>query len=132
VDIGYNSTGTIYRLNLNASYQLTNTFAAEFFGNFNSAHHEAQGTYPSFISYSFALRKQFWNKKGSLALTANNIFAENVDQRTELSGPGFVSSSLRSIPYRSIGINFTWKFGKMEFKKERSDESAPELNAPQP
>jgi outer membrane receptor protein involved in Fe transport len=132
VDTGYNSTGTIYRFNINASYQFSNTFAAEFFGNFNSPHHEAQGTYPSFTSYSLALRKQFWNKKGSIALTANNIFAKYVEQRTELYGPGFVSSNLRSIPYRSIGINFTWKFGKMEFKKEKQEENAPELNAPQP
>jgi hypothetical protein len=55
-----------------------------------------------------------------------------VDQRTELYGPGFVSTSLRSIPYQSIGINFTWKFGKMQMKKEKTEEGAPELNAPQP
>ncbi|HTS45414.1 MAG TPA: TonB-dependent receptor [Puia sp.] len=131
VDTGYNSSGTIYRFNLNASYQLTSTFAAEFFGNFSSPHHEAQGTYPAFTSYSLALRKQFWKKNGSVALTANNFFSKYVNQRTELYGPGFVSSNLRQIPYRSIGINFTWKFGKMEIKKEKSEDNTPELNAPQ-
>jgi len=131
VDTGYNSSGTIYRFNINASYQITGNFAAEFFGNFNSPHHEAQGTYPSFISYSLALRKQFWNKKGSIALTGNNIFAKYVDQRTELYGPGFVSSGIRKIPYRSIGINFTWKFGKMESKKEKSEDNNIDLNGPQ-
>ncbi|HEX3081239.1 MAG TPA: outer membrane beta-barrel family protein, partial [Puia sp.] len=131
VDTGYNSSGTIYRFNINASYQITGNFAAEFFGNFNSPHHEAQGTYPSFISYSLALRKQFWNKKGSIALTGNNIFAKYVDQRTELYGPGFVSNGLRKIPYRSIGINFTWKFGKMESKKEKSEDNNIDLNGPQ-
>jgi ferric enterobactin receptor len=132
VDTGYNSSGTIYRFNINASYQFTSNFVAEFFGNFSSPHQEAQGKYPSFTSYSMAFRKQFWNKKGSIALTANNIFSEYVNQRTELYGPGFVTSSLRSIPFRSVGINFTWKFGKMEFKKQKSEDNSIDLNAPQP
>ncbi|PWT76070.1 MAG: TonB-dependent receptor [Bacteroidetes bacterium] len=129
VDTGYNSNSTNMRFNINASYQFTGTLAAEAFGNFSTPRHEAQGRYPSFTSYSFAIRKQFWNKKGSLALTANNIFAKYVDQQTYLFGPGFVTSSFRKIPYRSIGINFTWKFGKMEFKKQKSEENI-ELNAP--
>jgi hypothetical protein len=131
VDTAYNSSGTIYRFNVNATYQLTKNFVAEFFGNFNSPHHEAQGKYPSFTSYSLAFRKQFWNKNGSIALTANNFLSEYVSQRTELNGPGFVTRSLRKIPYRSIGINFTWKFGKLEFKKEKADNTPDTLNPPE-
>ena len=131
VDTGYNSTGTIYRGNINASYQFTSNLAAEFFGSFNSRHQEAQGKYPQFISYSLAIRKYMWNKKGSIALTANNFFSKYVDQQTTLYGPGFVTNSLRKIPYQSFGINFTWKFGKLQMKKEKSEEGTPELNAPQ-
>jgi hypothetical protein len=130
VDTGYNSSGTIYRANLNAAYQFTNSFAAEFFGSFNSRHREAQGEYPAFTSYSLGLRKLLWNKKVSIALTANNFFSKYVDLKTNLYGPGFVSSNVRSIPFRSIGINFTWKFGKLQPKKEKSEEVTPELNAP--
>ena len=118
---GLNATSFNYRLNMNASYQFNNNFAAEFFGNFSSARHEVQGRYPSFTSYSFAFRKQIWNKKGSLALTANNPFGEYVNQRVDVFGPGFTQSSLRKVAYRSIGINFTWKFGKLEFKPEHKD-----------
>jgi len=130
VDPGYNSSTTIYRANINASYQLTTDFAAEFFGTFNSKHHEAQGYYPSFTSYSLALRKQFWKKKGSIALTASNFLSKYIDQRTDIYGPGFVSSNLRRIPYRSIGINFTWKFGKLVTKTEKSDNVDTNLNPP--
>lgn len=119
IDKGYNTSSFNYRFNLNASYQFSNSLAAEFFGNFNSPRNEAQGKYPSFTNYSFAVRKQFWNKNGSLALTATNPLKDVVDQRTELYGPNFVVNSLRSIPFRSIGLNFTWKFGHLEFKKER-------------
>jgi len=129
VDKGYNSNSTNYRFNMNASYQFNKDFAAEFFGNFNSQRHEAQGRYPSFTSYSMAVRKQLWNKKASIALTANNIFSKYIDQQTYLFGPGFVTSSVRKIPFRSIGINLTWKFGKLEFKKEKEN-SSENLNAP--
>jgi len=130
VDTGYSSSTDIYRMNINAAYQFPGNFAAEFFGDFSSRHHEAQGFYPSYISYDLALRKQFWNKKGSVALTLNNIFSKYVNMQTDLFGPGFVSSSLRRIPYQSVGINFTWKFGKLIVKKESSDENNIELNAP--
>jgi ferric enterobactin receptor len=122
IDKGFNTNSFNYRFNLNATYQFAPTLVAEMFGNFNSVRHEAQGTYPSFTSYTFAVRKQFWNKNGSLALTANNFAGKYVDQKTKLFGPGYDAVSLRQIPFRSIGLNFTWKFGKLEFKKDKADD----------
>ena len=121
IDAGYNTNSFNYRLNMNASYQFTNSMLAEFFCNFSSPRHEVQGTYPSFTSYTIALRKQFWQKKGSIALTATNPLSENLDQKTTLFGPNFTVNNERSIPFRSFGINFSWKFGKLEFKKEREE-----------
>ena len=121
---GYNSTNFNYRFNANATYQFSSTLVAEFFGNFNSARNEAQGKYPSTITYSFAARKQFWNKKGSLALTTTNPFANYLVQKTELFGPGFTINRVQKIPVRSFGISFTWKFGGLEFKKEKEPEQS--------
>ena len=126
---GQNSTSFNYRLNMNASYQLSKTFAGEFFGNFNSARHEAQGIFPSFTTYSIALRKQIWKKKGSIAFTADNPFNKYVNRQTSVFGPGFTVKSLQRIPFRSFGINFTWKFGRLEFKKQKEDTQM-NLNAP--
>ncbi len=125
LDPGYNSNSFNYRINMNASYQFGATLAGEFFGNFNSPRNEAQGKYPSFTSYSMALRKQFWNKKGSLALSAINPFSRYVNQTTELFGPNFTVNSTRRIPFRSIALNFTWKFGRLEFKKDREENKDP-------
>jgi len=121
LDPGYNSNSFNYRINMNASYQFSKTLAGEFFGNFNSARHEAQGKYPSFTSYSMAIRKQLWNKKGSIALSATNPFSQYVKQSTEVFGPNFTVNSTRKVPFRSIGLNFTWKFGRLEFKKEKEE-----------
>ncbi|GAC1661186.1 MAG: outer membrane beta-barrel family protein [Flavisolibacter sp.] len=129
LDPGFNSSSVNYRMKINSAYQFSPTLAAEFFGNFNSARHEVQGTYPSFTSYSMAIRKQMWNKKGSIALTAINPFSEYVTQQSVLFGANFNSVRQRKIPFRSFGINFTWKFGKLEFKKAKEENSV-NMNLP--
>jgi ferric enterobactin receptor len=129
IDNGYDYNSFNYHVNLNADYQFSKTLLAEFFGNFRSARHEAQGTYPSWTSYSIAIRKQIWHKKGSIALTASNPFHKNIDQKTKVFGPNFTINGMRTIPFRSIGINFTWKFGKLEFKKDK-DKMNDSLNGP--
>jgi outer membrane receptor protein involved in Fe transport len=129
IDKGYNYNSFNYHVNLNADYQFSKTLLAEFFGNFRSARHEAQGTYPSWTSYSIAIRKQIWHKKGSIALTASNPFHKDLDQKTKVFGPNFTINGMRTIPFRSIGINFTWKFGKLEFKKDK-DKMNDNFNGP--
>jgi|SRR5450432_228865 len=119
IDPGLNSESWNYRFNINLTYNFTNNLGAEFFGNFNSPRNELQGKYPSFTSYTFAIRQQLWKKKGSIAITTNNPFNEYVVQTTQITGIGFTTTSTRKIPFRSFGINFTWKFGKLEFKKEK-------------
>jgi ferric enterobactin receptor len=111
-----------YRANVNATYQFNKNLIAEFSGNFNSARNELQGRYPSWTTYNMAIRQQLWHEKGSIALTGTNVFNEYIDQPTEITGTGFVQNSLRRVPFRSFGINFTYKFGKLAFKKKPSDE----------
>ncbi len=128
---GQNTNSFNYRFNVNTSYQFSKTLAGEFFGNFNSARHEAQGTYPSFTTYSVALRKQIWKKKGSIAFTTVNPFNEYVNRKTSVFGPGFTVNNFERIPFRSFGLNFTYKFGTLEFKKPKEDNQI-NLNPPQP
>lgn len=108
-----------YRININATYQLNDNFVMELFGNFNSPRNEVQGRFPSFTSYNFAFRKQLWHKKGSVGFTTTNPFNKYVKQTTAVTGEGFVLNSTRQLPFRSFGISFMLKFGKLEFKKEK-------------
>lgn len=118
--------GFNYRINLNASYELNSTLSIEAFGNYNSLRINAQGTMPAFFSYTFAFRKQFFHKKFSIAATANTPFNKYMEQQTELSGQNFKLYNDRLMPYRSFGINLTYKFGKLEFKKQKdADETNP-------
>jgi outer membrane receptor protein involved in Fe transport len=117
LDSAINTNSLNYRFNVNASYQFSNTLTGEVFCNINSPRNEAQGRYPSFSTYNIGLRKQIWNKKGSIALTSNSLFGKYLNMNTSVSGNGFNVESQRKIIFRSIGINFVWKFGKMDFKK---------------
>ncbi len=110
-----------YRININASYQASKTLVMEFFGNFNSPRNEVQGRYPSFTTYNFAMRKLIWNKKGSIGFTTTNPFNKYVRQETQVTGQQFVLNSLRQLPFRSFGISFMFKFGKLEFKKDKEE-----------
>jgi hypothetical protein len=53
-----------------------------------------------------------------------------VIQKTDLAGDGFSLTSTRKIAFRSFGINFTYKFGKMKFLNEREDQNNNQMNDP--
>ncbi len=123
IDSGHTLNSFNYRINLNTTFKIANNLAAEFFGNFNSLRHEAQGTYPAYFIYNFGIRKLFWKNRGSLALTATNPFNEYINRNLSLSGPGFKVTNRQQLPFRSFGINFTWKFGHLDFKNSPETES---------
>ncbi len=111
--------GFTYRINLNTSYEFVKTLAAEFFINYRSSQRTIQGTNPGFVFYNFAVRKQLFDRKASIGLTAANPFNQYVNVQSTTYGPNFNQNSLRQIPLRSFGISLMYKFGKLEFKKEK-------------
>jgi ferric enterobactin receptor len=121
-DIGNVSTGFRSRLNLNATYQLPKDLVAELFGMYSAPSQGIQGKIPQFFIYNFAFRKMFWDKKGSLGFTATNPFNQYINQVTTISTENYVSKYVRKMPFRSFGISFTYKFGKMEFKKNKEED----------
>ncbi|MDB4901134.1 MAG: Ferric enterobactin receptor precursor [Mucilaginibacter sp.] len=122
------TSGFMYRINMNGSYDFGNDFAGEFFVNYRSSQITIQGTSPAFAFYNLAVRKQFMNKKLSLGITAANPFNKYVNLNAYTFGPNFNQTSLRQIPLQSFGVTLSYKFGKLEFKKENNKED----NAPVP
>lgn len=132
---GLSSGGDIHayfcRTNMNISWQVSKTLILEIMGNYNSPRVNAQGTMPSFSTYNFAFRKQLFNNRASIAFTATNFIQKYVNQKTELTGSNFKISNLRQLPYQSFGINFTLKFGQMEFKNKKELEDVNLTNPPE-
>jgi outer membrane receptor protein involved in Fe transport len=113
-------SGFMYRINLNASYDFGHDLIGEAFVNYNSSQRTIQGNRPVFAFYNLAVRKQFWNKKASIGLTTTDPFANYLNQKSTTSGPEFTQTNIRQIPFRSFGIILSYRFGKMEFKKEKN------------
>lgn len=127
--VGNLDMGMRYRVNLNLNYQFPKNFILEVFGNYNSAAKNIQGKNPQSITYALAGRKEFWNKKASLGFTITNPFNQYIRQVTTVNTGDYNSYSVRDLPYRSFGISFSYKFGKMDFRKEK-DISNEYLNGP--
>ncbi len=121
--IGNGSSGFRTRLNLNATYELNKNLVFELFGFYSSAVQNIQGKSPQFFVYTFALRKLFWDKKASFGFTATNPFGKYVKQTSTISAENYSSISIRQVPLRSFGISFTYKFGKLEFSKNKEQEN---------
>ena len=123
-DSAYNGiTSTRFRINLNGAYQLPHDLVTEAFGNYNSAANNIQGRSPQSLTYTFAFRKQFWHKNASIGVTATNLFSRYIRQVTTIASSDYTSYSVRMLPYRSVGISLMYKFGKLEFKKPKEDDS---------
>lgn len=126
---GPSVNAVVVRANVNLMYQLSDTFVAEAFCNYNSPMKNIQGRTPKFLTYNFAVRKQFMAKKASVGFTATNPFAKYVNQLTTVTqaattnGQTYNSYNLRRVPYQSFGLSFSWRFGKLDFKKEKESDN---------
>lgn len=111
-----------FRINLNISYQYSKTLAAEVFGNYNLGM-RWQGKQADVYAYTFAIRKQFSNNKASLGFIAVNPFNHYINQKSQQLTADFTSNIYRNVPYRSFGITFTYKFGKLKITKAKEPEN---------
>ena len=108
-----------YRFNTNIVYKFDKTLSAEFYGNYNSPRTEVQGKYPAYYYYSFAIRKQFMDKKASLSFSTSDPFNRYIDQVSYVDGPNFTSTSDRQYPNRVFTLSFNYKFGKIDYKEKK-------------
>jgi hypothetical protein len=118
-----------FRTNINATYVFNNQWTTEVFGNYNLGV-KWQGQQPNMFSYTIAARKQLFNSKGSIGIVIVNAFNQYINQKSLSIAKNLVTNSYRDVPYRSFGISFTYKFGKLKFTKPKETENY--LYAPPP
>ena len=127
----YNATGQIdgqevsnsalsYRLFTNGELSLSGTIKADFFGFFQAPRFTLQGENASFSIFGMGIRKDF--KNSSIGIRVIEPFAENkfFDSDITNEAAGFRQVSSFGLPFRSIGVNFRYKFGKVDFRERKA------------
>ena len=110
----------LYSYFVGGSYNLGKNWKAETFGFFRSPTQTIQGSTTNFSMMSFGIKKVFKNKRGSIGLRIIEPFNEVKEFETKLEGDYFSQSSVRTIPFRSVGISFKYTIGKLNFKDPKS------------
>lgn len=108
-----------YNVFLSGGVKLPKGFSAETFMVQNSPRRTFQGVNPSFSIYNFGLKKEILKKKGTIGLTVVQPFSENLNFNTQINSGSLIQSSQFAVPIRSVGINFSWNFGKMTYGQPR-------------
>jgi outer membrane receptor protein involved in Fe transport len=139
------SNGTFVQYNAFAmgEYDFKENIVAQVFTVQNSPRRTIQGTNPSFSLLGFGVRKQFDNKKASLGINTLQPFSKYKYFDQNISSPGFTQVSNTAFPFRSVGLTFSYSFGKTTFTNpkqktntddEKQDDQgiggAPASNAP--
>jgi ferric enterobactin receptor len=109
--------GIQYNAYVSGSYDFGNGRFAEAFLMYNAPRITLQGTVPSFSMTNFAVKKELFQKKGSIGIVVTNPLSGRFKFETKLSGETFRQTSIVSVPYRGLGITFNYRFGKLENKK---------------
>ncbi|MDB4920033.1 MAG: TonB-dependent Receptor Plug Domain protein [Mucilaginibacter sp.] len=113
----FTHTGTFVQYNafLSASVNLPSGFIAEMFAVENSPRHTIQGESPSFSIFGVGARKQFMQKRASIGINTLEPFNKYKHFDSNIKSPGFTQSSTFAFPFRSVGLTFSYSFGKLTF-----------------
>ncbi len=105
--------------NLAGTLTIKKVWKAEAFGFFRAPRQTLQGITPTFSLFSFGFNRDIFKKQGSIGIRIVEPFVRNKDFYTELKGDNFSQTSNFSIPFRSYGINFNLRFGKMDMRQQQ-------------
>ena len=118
-EVNISNEGIQYRIFSNTSFSFKKGLKVDAFAFFNSPRPSLQGSFPSFSMFSFGVSQEVFKKKGSIGIRVVEPFNKFKDFKTDLEGENFTQASTFSIPFRSIGVNFSYRFGKLDFNAQQ-------------
>src|SRR3546814_17360152 len=68
---------------------------------------------------SVGLKKELFDKKGSIGLSVTNPYKKHQEFNRDLTGANFTQNRVFGFEFRSVSLNFSYHFGKVDFKQPR-------------
>ncbi len=104
----------------NMRYKFNNGFALSFNAGFFSGNVNLQGKSSDFIFNQYLFSKDFFNRKMTIVLVANNPYSKYNSIRSNINSAEFYQSTYAQNYYRSFAVRFNFRFGKLNsnIKKE--------------
>jgi hypothetical protein len=97
----------------NLRYKFNNGFAVAFNAGFFSGNVNLQGNSSAFIFNQYLISKEFFNKKFTLVLIANNPYNKYNTFRSTVNSGDFYQTSYNQNYYRSFAFRLNFRFGKL-------------------
>lgn len=105
--------------NINSNIKLPADFTIDAFGFFRPRRQTLQGYQPSFSIFGLGAKKKILGERGSIGISIIEPFQERKPFVSETESENFYQKSEFAIPFRSFGISFSYKFGKLDFRQRQ-------------
>ncbi len=113
------NAGLVISGRLYASYALPKNWNLQVFGFYRGQQVQLQGAQSNFAVYSFSLKHDFAQKKGSLGLGAENFFSPSNAVRSEATGPLLEQRTTTVQRITSFKVYFSYRVGKLTAEPRR-------------
>ena len=97
----------------NLRYKFNNGFGLSFNAGFFSGNVNLQGKSSDFIFNQYLFSKEFFNKKMTIVLVANNPYSKYNTFRSNINSAEFYQSTYNQNYYRSFAVRFNFRLGKL-------------------
>ena len=108
----------LFNGNINSTIDFGKGFKFEMFGFYRAPRQTLQGKNASFSLLSIGFQKEF-NKRTSLGINITEPFFNYKEFPSVLEGENFYQRSNNAILFRSFGLTFNYRFGKLDFRQQR-------------
>jgi outer membrane receptor protein involved in Fe transport len=111
------NTGTFlnYTAFVRSAYALSGGWSTELWGVINAPKRTFQGKTDMMYFYGAAVKKEILKKKATIGLNVLNPVSRDLNIKTTNTTANSIQRTDIHYPLRSFGVNFSYKFGKMDF-----------------
>ena len=120
-DKEYNNDGFTGNAFGNLRYKFDSGFALSFNAGFFSGNVNLQGSSSNFIFNQYLISQEFFKKKLTIVLVANNPYKKFNTFRSTVNSADFYQTSFNQNYYRSLAFRINFRFGKLNSQIKKNE-----------